>query len=346
MSYSTSWVIHFRTVSAIVARIGGRATCNAETGALDIRARGRRVELFPQFGFIRPDGGIGYLRALDNNAEYFIGWRPYAIRFWPLSFDKRAFKAFCRGNGVAVPRQWNRLEDIEADVLIKRGVSSFSQGILGPYTPAALKRMGRALLDGEFFEEFIPGEIIKVWYWNAMPVCLEALPMSTVTGDGTRTLRQLIKFRKFPHSGDDWEPWRGVAEYQGLHLEAVVPDGREVLIEFRYQSCVRRGLPDYASSNVLAKYAATPLMEQLRSSSEVFWRAIPDAVRRDTLFTVDGILDRNGVARFVEMNSNPAVHPDAYAPMLESLFAVGAPGQAQRPPRAAPQAASVVAPAP
>jgi hypothetical protein len=51
----------------------------------------------------------------------------------------------------------------------------------------------------------------------------------------------------------------------------------------------------------------------------VFWRGIPEGVRQNTLFTVDGILDRTGVARFVEINSNPAVHPDAYLPMLEGL---------------------------
>lgn len=341
MSYSISWVTHFRAVSEVLARIGGRSTCNAETGALDVRARGRRVQLFPQFGFTPPGGGAGYLRTLQDNAEFFVGWRPYPLRFWPLSFDKRAFKAFCRANGVATPRQWIRLEDIEADVLIKMGVSSFSQGINGPYTSAAVKRLGRAPANGEFFEEFIPGEIIKVWYWNATPVCLEVLPMSRVTGDGIRTLRQLIKLRMFPHGGGDWEPWRALAEYQGLSLEAVVPNGRPVLIEFRYRSCLRGLLPDDASSNVLAKYAGTPLMEQLRSSGEVFWRGIPDAVRQDTLFTVDGILDRNGRATFVEMNSNPAVHPDAYLPMLNSLFAVDASEQLQQSARTTHRTASV-----
>jgi len=345
MSYSISWVTHFRAVSDGLARIGGRAICNAETGALDIRARGRRVELFPQFGFSSADGGTGYLRALQDNAEYFVGWRPYPVRFWPLSFDKRAFKAFCRGNNIATPRQWIRPEDIETDVLIKQGVSSFSQGISGPYAPATLKRAGRALNDGEFFEEFISGEIIKVWYWNAMPVCLEVLPMPRVTGDGTRTLRQLIKLRMSPHAGGDWEAWRTLAECQGFSLEAVVPNGRQVLIEFRYRSCLRGSQPDDVSSNVLAKCAGTPLMEQLRRSGEVFWRGIPDAVRQDTLFTVDGILDRSGLARFVEINSNPAVHPDAYFPMLEGLFAVGASEQAQRPARAVLQAASVATPA-
>jgi len=64
-------------------------------------------------------------------------------------------------------------------------------------------------------------------------------------------------------------------------------------------------------------------MEQLHRSGEVFWHGIPEAVRQDTLFTVDGILDRTGTARFLEINSNPAAHPDVYQPMLQGLFAGG-----------------------
>ena len=332
MTYGSNWFIHFGAISKCLPKIGGRATCNMETGALDIRARGRRVELFPQFGMFRPTGGMGYAQALLENVQFFIGWRPYFNRVWPLSFDKRSFKAFCSANGVAVPRLWARSEDVEADVLIKRGVSSFSEGISGPYESAVVKSSGRALANGEFFEEFILGDIIKVWYWNAAPVCLEVVPMPTVTGDGTRTLRQLIKRIKIPHIECDWEACQAIGEYQGLSLDAVVPNGREVLVEFRYQSILHPVLPEFPNTNVLAKFADTPLMEQLRRSGEVFWRGIPDGLRQDTLFTVDGILDRTGTARFLEINSNPAAHPDVYQPMLEGLFAADAIGQTSRPP--------------
>lgn len=323
MAYGTNWFIHFRAVSECLRRIGGRATCSMETGALDIRAHGRRVELLAQFGLFRP-GGIGYSQTLLETTSFFIGWRPYGNRVWPLSFDKRAFKAFCRGNGVAVPRQWSRAEDVEADVLIKRGVSSFSEGINGPYTQAAVRGSSRVLANGEFFEEFIAGDIIKVWYWNATPVCLEVFPMPTVTGDGTRTLRQLIRRVKVPHAEADWQALQTIAEYQGLALDEVVPQGRRVLVEFRYQSILHRVRPDFPNLNALASFAETPLMDQLRRGGEIFWRGIPEPTRQNTLFTVDGVLDRNGTACFVEMNSNPAVHPDAYAPMLDGLFEIGA----------------------
>jgi hypothetical protein len=324
MAYGTNWFIHFRAISECLQRMDGRANCNMETGALDVRARGRRVELLPQFGLFRP-GGIGYSQTLLDNTHFFIGWRPYVNRFWPLSFDKRAFKAFCRGNGVAVPRQWNRAEEVEADVLIKRGVSSFSEGINGPYSSSAVKASSRAPANGEFFEEFIAGDIIKVWYWNATPVCLEVFPMPTVTGDGTRTLRQLIRRIKVPHADADWSALQAIAEYQELSLDSVVPDGRRVLVEFRYQSILHPVSPDFPNLNVLASFAGTPLMEQLCGSGEIFWRGIPEPMRQNTLFTVDGILDRKGTARFVEMNSNPAVHPDAYAQMLQGLFEIACP---------------------
>ena len=319
MAYGTNWFIHFRAVSECLRRIGGRASCNMETGALDIRAGGRRVELLPQFGLFRP-GGIAYSQTLLETTSFFIGWRPYVNRVWPLSFDKRAFKAFCRGNGVPVPRQWSRPEDVEADVLIKRGVSSFSEGINGPFTPAAVKSSGRTLASGEFFEEFIPGDIIKVWYWNATPACLEVIPMPTVKGDGTRTLRQLVMRAKVPHVQPDWSALQVLAEYQGLSLDTVPPEGRQVLVEFRYASILHPPSPDFANLNVLARFADTPLMDQLRASGEIFWRGIPEPVRQNTLFTVDGILDREGTARFVEINSNPSAHPDVYRVMLDGLF--------------------------
>lgn len=321
MTYGSNWFIHFEAISKCLQKIGGRATCNMETGALDIRARGRRVELFPQFGLFRPTGGTGYAQALLESVQFFIGWRPYFNRVWPLSFDKRSFKAFCRANGLEVPRLWTRSEDVEADVLIKRGVSSFSEGISGPYACAVVKSSGQALANGEFFEEFIRGEIVKIWYWNAAPVCLEVLPMPTVTGDGTRTLRQLIKRIKIPHIECDWQACQTIAAYQGLSLDAAVPNGRRVLVEFRYQSILHPVATDFPNTNVLAKFAGTPLMEQLRRSGEVFWSGIPEGVRQNTLFTVDAILDQNATARFLEINSNPAAHPDVYEPMLAGLFA-------------------------
>jgi hypothetical protein len=321
--YGTNWITHFRAVSACLPRIGGRAACNMETAALEIKARGRRVELFPQFGLFRQGGGLGYSQTLTETTSFFVGWRPYVNRVWPLSFDKRAFKAFCRDNGVSVPRQWNRPEDVDADVLIKRGVSSFSEGIKGPYTPEAVKRLDYALANGEFLEEFIPGDIIKVWYWNSTPVSLEALPMPTVTGDGIRTVRQLIRRSKLPHIEGEWPVWQAVAEHQGFSLDAVVPAGHQVRVEFRYQSLLHPVETDFPNSNALPKYAGTPLMNQLRRSGEVFWRGLPETVRQNTLYTVDGILDGQGTAHFLEINSNPTVHPDAYPPMFESLFASG-----------------------
>jgi len=319
MSYGANWFIHFDAISKCLAKMGGRATCDMETGTLEIRARGRRIELFPQFVLFKPAGGVGYALKLVEAVHSFVGWRPYVNRTWRLSSDKRAFKTFCLENGVCVPRLWTRPEEVEADVLIKRGVSSFSEGIHGPYKPDALKRSGRTPTQGEFFEEFILGDIIKVSYWNAAPVCLDVLPMPTVTGDGARTLRQLIMRLKVAHIECDWQACQAIAEYQGLSLASVVPEGRRVLVEFRYQSLLHPVATDFPNTNVLAKFAGAPLMDQLRGSGEIFWRGIPEGVRQNTLFTVDGILDRNGTAHFVEINSNPALHPDVYGPMLEGL---------------------------
>jgi hypothetical protein len=53
------------------------------------------------------------------------------------------------------------------------------------------------------------------------------------------------------------------------------------------------------------------------------WRSIPEPLRPASLYTVDAIADAEERIWLLEMNCNPAVHPDAYPVMFEGLF--GAP---------------------
>ncbi len=321
MAYSTDLITHLRAVTDEVAKFGGRVQVNTNTYALEVRARGRTVEMLAQFGTAK-DGVIGYSQPLTVEAEFFVGWRPYFNRVWPLSFDKRTFKDYCHANRLLTPRHWMSAQAVTAPVLMKHAKASFSQSITGPYTPQVVKAENRTLGEAEFFEEFIHGDIVKIWYWNDLPVVMEKLPMPTVTGDGRRTLRQLVNRAKFPNAPGDWLTWEAVARYQGHSLDAVVPAGQPVLVEFRYRSVLHPF--EFANRNVL-KEQSTALMRQLREAGPLFWAAIPESIRQDTLYTVDAIADAQDQLWFLEVNCNPVSHPDTYLPMLESVFgALGA----------------------
>ena len=43
-------------------------------------------------------------------------------------------------------------------------------------------------------------------------------------------------------------------------------------------------------------------------------------MRVDTLITLDAVVDANDKVWFLEINSNPAVHPDAYPALLKGAF--------------------------
>lgn len=326
MPYNHSSLVHIKAVSECLARHDGRARLDFETFTLEVRARGRRVELLPQFTF-RQNGNLAYSPKLTAESVGFLGWRPYFNRVWPLSVDKTAFKEFCVGNQLPTPKRFTHISEVATSVLIKRNRSSFGQGIVGPLSPEQLKSSSYKPTDDEFYEEFIHGEIAKVWFWNDAPVCLETVPMPTVVGDGHSAVHQLIsKLKPLAAVVDvaSWDTWASVVAYQGVTLETVLPAGKTVMVDFRYQSPL---LPmSYENANVLASQKG-PVRQQLDHAAKLFWQGIPEAVRQDTLYTVDAIIDPRQKLWFLEMNCNSLVHVDVYPAMFESLF--GAAQQAQ-----------------
>ncbi len=330
MNYSINFVVHMHALQQCLARFGGRASFSEDLGKLEVRAKGRSVQWHAQFGHEK-DNSFSYSQMLTAQSEAFVGWRPYVNRVWPLSVDKRAFKEFCTANGLPTPRRFLRAEEVSADVLVKRSMSSFGQGITGPFTPATVKSAGRALANGEFFEEFIDGESVKIWYWNDEPVCLEKLPLPRVEGDGRRTLRQLINRAKFPGAPAEWSIWEIIAAWQGLTLDSVVAAGRKVLVEFRYRSSLHPF--GFENLNCLSSYAGTPAMSLLREAGRAFGKQIPESIRQNTLYTADAMADASGAFHFLELNCNPVAHPDTYLPMFTSLFGEGAATRDLEPPK-------------
>jgi D-alanine-D-alanine ligase-like ATP-grasp enzyme len=63
-------------------------------------------------------------------------------------------------------------------------------------------------------------------------------------------------------------------------------------------------------------------LEQVRRAGRMLHEAIPAEIRAGTVFSVDGILPQDGQVRFLEVNSNPMVHPLVYARMVGDLLPV------------------------
>ncbi|HEY4210831.1 MAG TPA: hypothetical protein VGM84_05105 [Steroidobacteraceae bacterium] len=320
MSYAVSFIAHIQAIKECVQRLGGRANCDLDTGALQVRAGGKYVDLSPQYA-LRHDGSIGYSAVLVNQVEFFAGWRPYRDRAWPIGQDKRRFKEFCSLHGLLTPRVWARPREVTGNALIKHATGSFSKGMAGPFTPPVLKASSRELHQEEFLEEFVQGDIVKAWYWNADPVALEVLPMPTVVGDGKTSLHDLIERKRVAHlPGTDWEVWGATVALQGLGLDSIVAAASRVMVDYRYLSPLHPALPDAPNLNCMAAREGTVLLRHLRDAGPLFWTGIPAESRQDTLYTIDAVTDTSGQPVFLEMNCNPVVHPDAYPPMLDSLF--------------------------
>jgi hypothetical protein len=312
---------HIRAVKQCAAQLQLNARLDVKTFKLGLRGRGRSVELLPQF-LCRANGQFSYspqLRA--GNVVGFLGWRPYFNKVWPNAVDKSSFKDFCRSRGLLTPQSFKSVKDVDTDVLIKKARSSFGQGIIGPLQLSSLGAADYSLGDGEYFEQFIRGDIVKIWYWDNQIACVALDPMPEVIGDGVSTLRQLITARKTQASLDsptDNDVWEAVARYQGYTLAAVPPSQKSVLVDFRYQSSLHP--PVFSNNNALARIRESALLSELEKIGSILWTAIPDATRPKTLYTVDAIVDKNGKVWLLEMNCNPLVHVDAYKPMIDSLF--------------------------
>src|SRR5262249_49940846 len=137
----------------------------------------------------------------------------------------------------------------------------------------------------------------------------------------------------------------GLLAYQGLSANDVLPLGHQVLLDYRYNNCWLK--MNWGPDNVLPTCGMVELREQLEDAGKVLWKEIPESVRQDTMYTLDAILDSRDCLWWLEMNSNPQVHPDVYLPMLRDLFArVPSQQRAGEPPSPSPPGMPLVQPGP
>lgn len=319
MPYDTDLVSHFIAVNECLQKIGGRAELDPENLGLKLRARGKYVELQPQFIFTKDDS-VAYSPKLVEGAQDFCGWRPYFNRVWPLAISKLDFKTFCKEQGLPTPRHWFNQKEVDGTVILKKARSSFAQGISGPFTAADARAGAFSLAGGEYFEEFTPGQIAKIWYWGDSPLCLELRAMPSVVGDGKLNVLELAAKASLPFSPANMDALNAIAKMQGLKIDSVVPSGKTVIIDFLYTSMMHPVTVWIGNQNVLGKYVNSPLMERLKKAGKSFVQAMPEDIRHTTVYSIDAIVDAQDTAWFLEMNCNPVVHPDMYPSMFDGLF--------------------------
>ncbi|HZR68375.1 MAG TPA: hypothetical protein VFB01_04885 [Burkholderiales bacterium] len=313
-SYKQNLLNHFKYVQTALERFGAEASVNARDFVLEVRAAGKRYSLCPQFLELR-DGARQYTPRFQPDVHAFAGWYPYFNRRWELSDEKLKFKAYAAANGLATPEHSTDPSADMADVVVKKNVSSFSEGVDGPFRHARI----RPLEPGEYYERFVRGRSAKIYYVEDRPVCLELESPATVIGDGRRTIRQLLATRcRIKQQPIELKKQARYVRFLGRSLDDVLEAGAGQEVDFRYGSIFN--LTADMETVDLAKNMIQDLAAQLAAIGERLWTGIPAELRRTAVYTVDAVLDADGKLWLVEMNSNPYLHPWLYPAMFDALF--------------------------
>ncbi|GAB7541630.1 hypothetical protein CS8_012930 [Cupriavidus sp. 8B] len=282
--------------------------------------------LHPQF-LTAIDGVRQYTSQPTDDTQMFAGWLPYKTKRWPIASDKLAFKRFAKSTGLSVPDFAVDGKIDIGDVVIKRAISSFGDQIRGPFRSVTESPLDIA--QGEYYERFTRGDLLKVWFWNGTPVCAERDKMPFVAGDGVSTLGQLIISRarySRPYSPQDTgqllHRCAPLLHYCGVTDATILSKGKRQLIEYRYGSDLMH--PRNRRILDLRPEAREDWTHALDGIGRNLYTALPGDLRTNTLFTVDAILDSEQAIWLLEMNSNPTVHPLAYPDMMNSLLSQGA----------------------
>lgn len=315
--YQSNLLNHVRRIREWAAARGARATMDLSACQLTLQWKNRTYDFQPQFRGIAPDGTPSIWFDITDHTRGFFGWLPYFNKQWEVACNKRAFKEFAVANSIKTPECANPPNDL-SDFVIKKGSSSFGEGIRGPYRRIEENRPETLLSHDEYYEPFIVGKVMKALYWNARPVSVELFDMASVVGNGKASIEELLK--SVPAVGPRAIP-AGLVDalisFQGYTQSSVPEAGNKIIIDYRYGSPFSPFT--FLNANSLPTLNAE-IRSQLEFAGEALARSIPESIRTNTAFSVDGLVDESGTVWFVEMNCNPHLHPDIYPAMLDSLF--------------------------
>lgn len=318
---------HFSALQRWVKQAGAAATLDMTDLTMEVKHRGRYFRMYPLFQ-AKVNGMLVHLPSLSPEVTGFGGWRPYQTITHPHSTDKQLFKQFLADAGLRTPASWPLTESApECDYVLKASTGSFGKEVFGPYramTPIVLPARKRNDQANVFVERFIPGRMLKVWFWGARPFFAHVQSYPTIQGDGRSKAGDLLG-RRLAATARDVSSERGLAEgclaFQSIGLDDVPAAGQVLWFDYRYaQQYETVAGPTPHSDNAL---------EILRSATgqqlEDMGVALADLLRRTipvpVMITVDGILDDEDRIWWLEMNTNSLLPPEGYETMFADLFA-------------------------
>jgi hypothetical protein len=314
---------HVKWLRRAAAAAGAEFILAGDSLQVLLRHGSRHWALAPQF-LTSLNGVDQYTAELHDETEMFAGWLPYRGKRWPLSDDKLAFKRFAAAAGLLVPNSYTEPAGASGGLIIKRIASSFGRDLQGPFRSSAERPLDHA--QAEYYEQFLRGDLLKLWFWNGSPICAEHDQMSFVEGDGVSSIRALVErqlsYRSRPLStqrrAELLQTCATLLQYLEVGWETVPARGERQLVDFRYTSPLRH--PAGRQVLDLTSPREPGWLPMARRAGQRLFAGIPEAVRDTTIFTADAILDESGQVWFLEMNSNPVVHPLLYPHIVESLL--------------------------
>lgn len=333
MAYVTIALNHMRAVRAWADANGAEANLDLRSFELEVKARNRYYRLKPRF-VGRHDGDLYYVDKLTEEATGFVGWLPYQALQCDLSNDKLVFKKFAQDSGLRVPAAWIP-KDPPAGYLLKRSVGSFGRQMSGPFAPGTAKPPmpppSRSKLAGSVYaEQFIDGDILKVWYWGDKPFFAHCDPRPCIIGDGASNIATLVA-RKLAATGSDWDTTahrpviQACLAYQGLPVEQVLAPGQQAWIDFRYGTTHEQGTVSTRSDDRLGTFSEA-VLAQLEEAGRAVYGRLKTLFGAPVLYALDGIVDASGQVWWLELNSSPMLPPDGYELIFATLF-----GQSEAP---------------
>lgn len=287
-----------------------------------LRQRERHAVLHPQF--LTPlDGAIRRTPQLHDESEAFLGWLPYRTKHWPIAVDRLAFNHYATEAKLPVPQVSPDPQPSFTDVVIRRVLPSFEPYLAGPFRSAAERPLDSAV--GEYYERYVEGEALTVWFWDGRPICAESAPAPFVVGDGVSALGDLVVRSAGLGGRASAHDLRAhlaecdaLARYRGHTLSKVLPSGEKLVVGMGHGSPLvgsrGRRVVDLTTNQAWNLF---PLMLQ---AGAVLFAAIPEKDRAATLFAVNMTVDGEGKVWLHDMDASPRVHPLTYAPMLSSVL--------------------------
>jgi hypothetical protein len=326
--YMTMLTNHIRAVKRWGEKHSAQSTIDVESFQMEVKARNRFFTLHPQFR-ARINGQLANVSKFSNETTGFLGWLPYQPVRWALSTDKLLFKAYMAEHALRTPAWWLPPEQPDQDFIFKGAMGSFGLHIVGPFRTgtAQADELGSSASPKEtrYAEQFVPGVNLKLWVWGRTIFHVHAHPYSTVIGDGTRSIDELVdqlaraQSPQMPRPRGDAEAVAVSLAYQGCARDEVLPRGKSVWLDFRYGRGYESPPTTEAADNALSNLPGT-LLEQARHAVEVLASDLEARFSAPVLYSLDGVLDGSGNAWWLEVNSNPTLPPSGYPHIFSTLF--------------------------